>query len=89
MRQICGVSFRLRRYLNKRAALNMYYSYVYSLLSYCIGMWGGALLCTSIGEKLCHVQNKIVHKLISTYQTYQQRRTYLQSFPNSKTEGYL
>ena len=62
--QICGVAFRLRRYFNKRAALNMYYSCVYSTLSYCIGMWGGALLCTSIGEKLCRVQNKIVHNLL-------------------------
>ena len=60
--QLCGISYRLLNHFNKKAALNMYYSCVYAVMTYGIGIWGGAALFTSRGERLT-LQNKIVKKM--------------------------
>ena len=65
--RLCGVSFRLSGYLNLHAAKNMYYSCVYATFSYCIGTWGGILLCTHRGDSLIKLQKKIVKTLFSKF----------------------
>ena len=35
------VSFRLNKFLNFQAAKSLYNSCIYSVISYCIGVWGG------------------------------------------------
>ena len=37
--RMCGVSFRLNRYVNRNAAINMYYSGVCSSVPNCISLW--------------------------------------------------
>ena len=44
--RMCGVTYRLKNFVSKRAAKNLYFSCVYSIVSYCIATWGGILLCT-------------------------------------------
>ena len=45
--QLCGVSFRLSKFLKFPASKNMYNSSIYSVISHCIGVWGGVSQCTS------------------------------------------
>ena len=45
----------------------MYYSCVYATFSYCIGTWGGILLCTHRGDSLIKLQKKIVKTLFSNF----------------------
>ena len=61
--QYCGITFRLRRYFNTRTAQTMYYACIFSLVTYCITVWGAALSCTSKGRDLQKVQHRIVRNL--------------------------
>ena len=67
--QLCGVSFRLRSYLNHTAARSLYYSCVYSTIIYCIAVWGGMLNCTSSGSAVQKIQKKVVLNLFSRFHT--------------------
>ena len=53
--RLCGVSFKLKNYLNVRAAKDMYYACVYSVVSYCIAVRGGILEC----KLNVHLKNSI------------------------------
>ena len=44
--QLCGVSFRVSKFLNYGAASNRYNLCMYSVVTYCIGVWGGVSQCT-------------------------------------------
>ena len=61
--QLCGITYRLKRYFNLKAAKNMYYACVYPLVSYCITVWGGVFCCTSKGNELQKLQSRIVRNL--------------------------
>ena len=37
-----GIMYKARQYLNKSSLFNLYYSYVYPYLTYCIEVWGCA-----------------------------------------------
>lgn len=65
--KMCGVSFRLSGYFNKKAAMNMYYSCVYSSVSYCISVWGGVLLCTHRGDNLIRLHARTVKNLFNKF----------------------
>ena len=65
--RMCGVSFRLNRYVNRNVAINMYYSCVYSSVSYCISVWGGVLLCTHRADALIKLHAKIVKNLFTRF----------------------
>ena len=47
--------YKARQHLNKQALVNLYYSYVYSYLTYCLETWGCAvkteLHCLSLLQK--------------------------------------
>ena len=40
---LCGVSYRLNKHLDLKSAKNIYFSCIYSLLTYCICVYGGVL----------------------------------------------
>ena len=61
--QLCGISYRLRKYLNFGAAKNLYYSCAYSIFAYCIVAWGGASQCTGRAERISRAQARIVKNL--------------------------
>ena len=65
--RMCGVTFRLGKYLNLRAAKNMYFACIYSTFSYCICSWGGALVTTHRGDRLIGLQAKIVKNLFEKF----------------------
>ena len=52
MSRLCGVSHRLGHHLDYVSARNFYYSFVYSVLTYCVCIWGGILQCTARGAHL-------------------------------------
>ena len=63
--QICGVSFRLSKFLNYEAGRNMYSSCIFSVIFYCIGVWGGVSLWTSRCNGLKIIHKRIVKNLFS------------------------
>ena len=67
--RLCGLSYRLRGYFNKKTAKTYYYSLVYSTLIYCICVWGGILQCTQRGHRLVRMQEKIINNLFGKYVT--------------------
>ena len=65
--RLCGVAFRLSDLLNFKTARNFYYSCVYSVLSYCIAVWGGVLECTHRADCLISLHARIIKLLFSKY----------------------
>ena len=43
--QLCRMSFRLSKFSNFQALKKMYSSCMYSVLRFCIGVWGGVSQC--------------------------------------------
>ena len=64
---MCGVIYRLKNFVNKKAAKNLHYSCVYSIVSYCIATWGGVLLCTHRCEALLRLQSRIIKNLFRKF----------------------
>ena len=64
--RLSGIAYRLSSSLNRKASFNFYYSCVYSALTYCISVYGGAL-SSSRGELLFNVQKRIVKTLFTKY----------------------
>ena len=65
--QICGAAFRLRFHFDLSSAKNFYYSCVYSIVTYCLVAWGGAIECTAIGRKVEKLHAKIVNLLFKRF----------------------
>ena len=63
LRQFRGVSHRISRFIDKKSAKKVYYSMVYSAVSYCIIVWGGIFCYTRRGEELQRLQTAIVRNL--------------------------
>ena len=72
LRQYRGITYRLRMFLNFKSAKNLYYSCVYSIVTYCICVYGGVLQCSTRGDKLEKLHERIVLNLFYRF------------FPNSK-----
>ena len=53
----------MKPFLNLTAAKNLYYGCIYSVIRYCIVVWGGVLQCSQRGRSLQSLQKKIVHNL--------------------------
>ena len=62
-----GITYRLRFFFNLRAANNFYYACVYSVLKYCICVWGGIFHDSNKGTSLQKLQAKIVANLFSRF----------------------
>ena len=67
MSQMCGVTYRLRDNLNLESARNVYYSCIYSVLKYCIGIWGGVLQCTERGARLTALHKRAMKNLFTKF----------------------
>ena len=65
--RICGCTYRLRYYLNEHTAKNLYYSCLYSAVSYGISVWGGILQCTQRGSRLERLYDKAVLNIFSRF----------------------
>ena len=65
--QLCGVTYRLKNFINFTAAKNVYYSCAYSVLSYCILAWGGASQCSNRACNILKVQTRIMKDLFSPF----------------------
>ena len=65
--QLCGVTYRLRNFLNLQAAKNLYYSCIFSVISYCIGIWGGVSQCTSRCNDINRIHGRIVKNLFCNF----------------------
>ena len=61
-----GIMYKARRHLDKKSLLNLYYSYIYPYLTYCIEVWGCA--AKSHLQALFILQKKIVR--IMTFAPY-------------------
>jgi hypothetical protein len=62
-----GIAYRLRWKLNLNSAKNIYYSFTYSALSYCICIYGGVLICTERGNKIKKLHKRIVLNLFGPH----------------------
>ena len=61
-----GIIYKARRYLSKESLVNLYHSYVYPYLIYCIESWGNASNCHL--EPLFILQKRIIR--IITFSNY-------------------
>ena len=61
-----GIAYKLKNFMNLRAAKNYYYSCVYSTLTYCISVYGGALQ-SHRGSMLINTHNRIVNTLFRRF----------------------
>ena len=65
--RMCGISYKLKDHFNMSTAKNMYYACVYSVLVYCICVWGGLLTSTHKADRLSHLHSKTVTNLFSKF----------------------
>ena len=63
--QVCGASYRLSKYIDKASARKLYFSCFYSIVQYCICIYGGVLLCTQRCTRLLRLQDKTMKNLFS------------------------
>ena len=64
--RLAGASYRLNSYFNQQASKVYYYSCVYSLITYCLPVFGGAL-ATQRGSLLIRTHQRIVKNLFKSY----------------------
>ena len=64
--QLAGASYRLKNFLNLHASKCFYYSCIYSLITYCLPVYGAAL-SSSRGRMLSKLHDKIVKNLFLKY----------------------
>ena len=43
--KLCGIMYLVRKKLNDQSLITIYYSLIYSHVTYCISIWGGTWLC--------------------------------------------
>lgn len=53
---LCGVMWRVRKFMPKHALLKFYYAYIHSRLNYLVSIWGQA--CVSYLQKIQRLQNR-------------------------------
>ena len=82
LNKLCGVSFRLSESLKIQAAKNQFNSCIFSLISCCIGVWGGLSHCTSRCNVLNIIHRRIVKNLFSKF--FSRQSLYLQRCKNFK-----
>ena len=63
----CGITYRIRNRLNLSAAKNMYYACVYSTMTYCMAVWGGAAICTHRCDRTIRLHKRIVKNLFTNH----------------------
>ena len=64
-----GILFKAKNYLNRKALINLYHSYIYPYLIYCIEAWGNATNCYL--EQLYLTQKKVTRMIsFSNYNTH-------------------
>ena len=67
MARLCGVSYRLKRHLDIRSAKKVYFSCIYSVITYCLCIWGGVLQCTERGQRIIKLHERAVKNLFSEF----------------------
>ena len=65
--KLCGMTFRLKGHLDLKSAKNVYYSCIFSVLTYCICTYGGVLQCTQRGNRLKSLHDRCVRNLFECY----------------------
>ena len=65
--RLCGVSYRLRGHLNIRGAKNIYFSCIYSVLTYCICIYGGVFQNSQRGKRLIALHRRAVNNLFRRF----------------------
>ena len=65
--QICGVTYRLKPFLDLKSAKKLYYSCAYSIVGYCIATYGGVSQCTQRMNPLIRLQHRIVKNIFSRF----------------------
>ena len=64
---IVGISLKIKHFLDIHSSKKFYYAFTYSLISYCIVVWGGILNNTQFGDKLFNLQKKIISNLFGKF----------------------
>ena len=69
--QVCGASFRIRRHIDLPSARKLYFSTFYTIVQYCIAIYGGFLILNCEAQKLMKLQDKMM------------KNVFLKFFPSS------
>ena len=70
-----GIMFKARDYLNKNCLSNLYHTYIFPYLLYCIEVWGNVSHCHIPPLFLNTEKNYLVNHILKTFSSY---RTYIQ-----------
>ena len=65
--QLCGMTYRLSSILNLESSKQVYFACVYSIVRYCICIWGGTLHFGHSTDRLCKIYKKCVENLFSKF----------------------
>ena len=65
--QYCGITYRLSNYFSLQTAKTFYFSFIYSLISYCMCIWGGVFHTSRRAENIRKLHNRIVKNLFLKY----------------------
>ena len=60
-----GIMYKARQYLNKSSLVNLYYSYVYPYLTYCIEVWDVLIQLISNVCSYCKKKNHSYHYIFT------------------------
>ena len=80
-----GFMFKARDYLNKNCLLNLYHTYIFPYLIYCIEVWGNASHCHLLIFFNTEKDYSVNH-ILETFSSY---RTYIQIIKYSSTQQSL
>ena len=65
--QLAGMTYRIRKHLDRASAKKLYYAFVYSIMTYCIVAWGGAMLETCSCSSIVASHKRIVKNLFGRF----------------------
>ena len=65
--RFCGITYRLKNKLNLKSARNIYFSFIYSTITYCLVIWGGVATCTQRCDRTMNLHRRIVKNLFGKH----------------------
>ena len=78
--------FKARDYVNKKCLSNLYHTYIFPYLIYCIEVWGNVSHCHLLPLFLTQKKNYSVNHILEKFSSY---RTYIQIIKYSSTQQSL
>ena len=67
---LTGITYHIGPYLNERSAINFYYAFIFSVISYGIAVWGGNIHKSDFVSKINSRHRRILRNLFAKHSCY-------------------